>query len=66
MDTLGSWAAFVKVLDRYRGTPQDLDLREACAIFRLSAKPFRRMNRDWPTAIKTGLSLVADVLARVR
>jgi thiamine kinase-like enzyme len=53
-------------LERFRWEAQDLDLREAFAIFRLSTNPFRRLQRSWPTAIKTGLSLVVEVLARGR
>ena len=51
-------------LERFGWEAHDLDLREAYAIFRLSANPFRRLNREWRTSVETGLSLVAEVLAR--
>jgi thiamine kinase-like enzyme len=50
-------------LERFGWDAQELDMREALAIFRLCANPFRRVQRSWPTAIDAGLSLVAEVLA---
>jgi len=49
-------------LQRFGWKEQDLNLREALAIFRLSANPFRQLQHNWLSAVKTGLSLVSEVL----
>lgn len=52
-------------LNRFDWKAQELDLREAFAIFRLSANPLHQLQRNWPTAIETGLSLVVEALEGV-
>ncbi len=52
-------------LNRFGWKAPDLDLREALAIFRLSANPFHQLQRNWPKAIETGLSLVVEALEGV-
>ena len=39
-----------------------LDLREAYAIFRLSAGPLRQLRRNWAKRIDEGLALASEVL----
>ena len=49
-------------IDRFGWDTRDLALREAFAIFRLSANPLRRLRRNWPLEVETGLRLATDVL----
>jgi hypothetical protein len=50
-------------LQRFGWRQHELDLREAFALFRLSANPFRRLQRDWISSVKAGLSLAIETLA---
>ena len=49
-------------LDRLGWKAQDLDLREAFAIFRLSTNSFHQLRSDWALAVKKRLALAAEVL----
>ena len=48
-------------LERFGWDPQDLNLREAFALFRLSANPIHQLRRDWARRVETGLALALDV-----
>ena len=50
-------------LKRFGWEEPELDLREALALFRLSANHLSRPQNDWLRATETGLSMVAEVLA---
>ena len=49
-------------LDHFGCDRGALDLREAYAIFRLSAGPIRQLRRDWAKRISAGLALASEVL----
>jgi hypothetical protein len=49
-------------LDRFGWDTEALNLREALALFRLASNPFRQLQRDWPSKVKRGLALAAEVL----
>ena len=50
-------------LDRFGWEEHDLDLREAFAIFRLTAGPFRQLRPTWAKRATKGLELATQVLA---
>ena len=49
-------------LGRFGWQERALALREAFALFRLASNPLRRLQRDWPRAVRTGLDLVIEAL----
>ena len=49
-------------LARFGWESQDLDLREAFALFRLSTGPIRRLQRSWEGRVEAGLAMVAEAL----
>ena len=51
-------------LDRFGWAQQDLDLREAFALFRLTSNYVRRLRSNWSKRVEDGLSLVLQVLNR--
>ena len=53
-------------LNRFGWDEQELDLREAYALFRLSANPFHQLRSDWLSAIEAGLAVANEVLDQQR
>lgn len=49
-------------LDRFGWQPQDLAIREASALFRLSAWPIQQLRDNWAKSVETGLELVIQAL----
>lgn len=49
-------------LERFGWEERELALREAYSLFRLSANPFRTLQRDWPQAVQAGLTFAVEAL----
>ena len=47
-------------LARFGWDPRALDMREAFALFRLSAGPIRQLRRNWGNRVETGLALASN------
>ena len=50
-------------LNRHRWSEQELDLREAICLFRITTNTIRRLGPDWKARAVTGLSLVNESLS---
>ena len=49
-------------LEQFSWNEQDLNMREAFALFRTCTNPIRHLLRDWPDSTVKGLTLVHDII----
>ena len=52
-----------EALTRFGWKEEDLNLREAYSLFRLSTNPFRRLSPNWKAQTVRGLRLAKEALA---
>jgi hypothetical protein len=53
-------------LSNFGWNKQELDIREAFALFRLSSGPIRHLKGDWAKQVSSALDIVAELLASAR